>query len=161
MWGVVIIVVLVLVMIIGSVADRNNDNKSSLRYFNIGCVVLVTYDELMRYYMVCPEKWRLDDSSVRYISDDGTRYEIGFKTYKDYEMYLKNRNDLQLSKHREAFLNHMKQDIETYLKQTHETVQQEIENIRLTMQKTSAGNQNIDATMQSFYDFVKNRYNNE
>ena len=157
MWGVVLIIGLVILMILSSVVECSNDKESSLRYVNIGSVVLVTYDELVRYYMVCPEKWSLYDGGVRYTSNDGTKYNIGFKTYKDYEMYLKNRNDLQLSKKREVFLNYMKQDIETYLKQTHEAVQQEIENIKLTMQKTAEGNQNIDATMRSFYDFIEKR----
>lgn len=148
--------VIILIAIVSAIMDYRNNQTKKLEWFNNNAVVLVTYDEFVRYYMVCPEKWGLFGNQAKYYVGNYTNYKIGFKTFKDYQMYQDNISNLRLNEKREKFLKYIKQDIETYLEKTHQEVQQEIENIKLTMQKTAEGNQDIDATFLSFMNNKEN-----
>lgn len=156
--GWVIFIGIILIAIVWGSIEYHNDQVRELNRFNNNAVILVTYDEFVRYYMVCPAKWGLFGNEAKYYAGNYTDYKIGFKTFKDYQMYQDNLDKLHLSEKREKLLKYIKQDIETYLEKTHQDVQQEIEKIKLTMQKDADGKQDIDATILSFgndYTFKK------
>ena len=160
MHALITIAVILIVYAAIYIYSKRDDEIRSFNVFNSCCNLKITYDELERYYRSCPNKWKLSSLSITYKAQT-RKYNVGLKTYADYKKYQAMQKSLKEDTVRVLFLNEIKQDIETYLEKTHNEVEKEIDKIKLTMKKTAEGNQDIEATILSFSDFIERNGNNE